>query len=91
MAEVQKSATSEKAVTIPEGHEYVTIPPKNVHGWEFPSIAINLKRWGPGTHLVTSDEAKEINRILVGYNKEMIRLISPHRDVLAQQKERQVI
>lgn len=90
MAEVQKSATSEKPA-IKEGFEYVTIPAKNVHGWDHPEIAINLKRWGPGTHAVTADEAKEINRILVGYNKEMIRLIAPHRDVLAAQKERQVI
>lgn len=91
MAEVQKSATSEKATIIPEGKEYVTIPPKNIHGWEHPEIAINLKRWGPGTHLVTSDEAKEITRILTAYSKEMIRLISPHRDSLAAQKERQVL
>jgi hypothetical protein len=90
MAEAQKSATSETKPAIKEGFQYVTIPPKNVHGWEFPSVAINLKRWGPGTHLVTNDEAGEINRILERYNREMIRLIAPHRDTLAAQKEREV-
>lgn len=91
MAEVQKSATSAAvAVAIPEGHEYITIPRKNIHNWDHPGVGINLNHWGPGKHLVTSEQAAEINEILERYSKEMIRIISPQRDLLAVQKEREI-
>lgn len=90
MAEAQKSATS-VAASIPEGSQYVVIPKKTILGWDHPGIGINLKHWGPGTHLVTDTEAGEINRMLERFNNEQVRILRPEVDRVAQAKSQDFI
>lgn len=89
---IKNSATSEVSATpgIPAGHQYVVIPKKNIIGWDHPGVGINLKHWGPGTHLVTDELAGEINRILENYNHEIIRIMKPDRDPVAARKEQEM-
>jgi hypothetical protein len=90
MAEVQKAATS-AVVSVPEGQQYVTIPKKTILQWDHPGVGINLKHWGPGTHLVSDKEAGEINRILERFNAEQIRILNPNTDRMADAKSREFI
>jgi hypothetical protein len=95
MAEAKQSATSaavqSQAPVVNEGMQYVTIPKKTVLGWDHPGIGINLKHWGPGTHLVSDAEAGEINRMLERHNTEQIRILRPEVDRVAEAKSREFI
>lgn len=86
MAEAQKVATSE-AKPIAVGMEYVTIPEKNVLGWEHPSIGINFQKWAAGTHLVPAEVAGEINRRVKRHYDDCVRILNNKVDPMAIRKQ----
>lgn len=94
MATTQASANAiVGGITTPvvktdEGKEqvYVTIPDRNVLGWDHPGIGINLQHYGPGTHLVAPDVAKEINERLKIYHQGMLELLQPQVNRLVREK-----
>lgn len=69
-----------------KGLVYVTIPDRNVLGWDHPGIGINLKHYGPGTHAVSEDLAKEINERLKVYHQGMLELLQPQVNRLVREK-----
>ena len=71
-----------------EGEEfvYVTIPDRNVLGWDHPGIGINLQHYGPGTHKVSAAVGSEINDRLKMYHQAMLELLQPQVNRLVREK-----
>ena len=76
------------ATIKPEGEEfvYVTIPDRNVLGWDHPGIGINLQHYGPGTHKVSVAVGNEINDRLKMYHQAMLELLQPQVNRLVREK-----
>lgn len=65
---------------------FVTIPEKTVLGWIHPGIGINLQHYGPGTHQVSEDIAKEINERLRVHHIGQLQLLEPKVGELVRKK-----
>lgn len=52
--------------------EYVTVPDRDILDYPFPGIGLNLQHYGPGTHKVPPEIAKEIrDRIQIAQRQDM--------------------
>lgn len=69
--------------------EFINIPKLDKLGRPHPGVAINLQNFEAGkTYTVHPDIAAEVNRILVRFDEETIRILHPdYKDRLARAKQ----
>jgi hypothetical protein len=87
MAEVSKAPQAQ----VPQEMETVTVPEKNILGWEHPVLAVNLRNFGPGKHLVSAELAGELNKRIRRHSEDCVRLLNNKVDPIAIRKQNTMV
>jgi hypothetical protein len=87
MPEAKNLKTAADVATTPVAEapafEYVTIPERDMFDYPHPGVAINRDHFGPGTHKLPLDIAREVKERLAKFEAQNIRILQPRKDLRA--------
>lgn len=87
MPDIKNLKNADAVATTPVASEpqfeYVTIPDKDLFDFPHPGIGLNREHYGPGTHKLPLDIAREVKTRLAIFEAQNIRILQPRKDMRA--------